>query len=67
MSDAWGPSASPPPPPGSGAFRDVLIIAVLAVAGVTGLVIWSGGDVSEGTELDVALAAESRGRSPRQR
>jgi hypothetical protein len=33
----------------SGAFRDVLIIAVLAVAGVVGIVIWSGGDVSEGT------------------
>jgi hypothetical protein len=45
MSDAWGPSAS-------AAFRDVLIIAVLAVAGVAGIVVWSGGDVSEGTALD---------------
>jgi hypothetical protein len=30
----------------------VLIIAVLAVAGVVGIMIWDGGDVSEGTELD---------------
>jgi len=39
-------------PQRSGAFRDVLIIAVLAVAGVVGVMIWSGGDVSEGTELE---------------
>ena len=30
----------------------MLIIAVLAVAGVVGIVIWDGGDVSEGTELE---------------
>jgi hypothetical protein len=57
MSDAWGPSASPPQQPGSGAFRDVLVIAVLAVAGVAGLVIWSGGDVSESTELEPSASS----------
>ena len=36
----------------SGAFRDVLIIAMLAIAGVVGIVIWDGGDVSEGTETE---------------
>jgi hypothetical protein len=38
--------------PRSGAFRDVLIIAMLAIAGVVGIVIWDGGDVSEGTETE---------------
>jgi hypothetical protein len=32
----------------SGAFRDTLIVAGLAVAGVVGMVVWSGGDVSTG-------------------
>lgn len=82
MSDAWGPSASPPPPPDlgghrsyaaaversrSGAFRDTVILAVLAVAGVVGLVIWSGGDVSTGSDLDSSpstLAVPSTGPGP---
>lgn len=82
MSDAWGPSASPPPPPDlgghrsypaavertrPGAFRDTVIVAGLAVAGVVGLVIWSGGDVSTGSEPDSSpptLAVPSTGPGP---
>lgn len=48
MSAQWSPSSSAPPPPSrrgsSSAFRDTLIIAGIAVAGVAGLVIWGGGD-----------------------
>lgn len=43
----------------SGAFRDTLIVAGLAVAGVLGMVVWFGGDVSTGAStqdvLDVTL------------
>lgn len=38
-------------PQRSGAFRDTLVVAGLAVAGVVGLVIWSGGDVATSGDL----------------